>query len=84
MYFVSKYTSKTGRELRTFHLPPLYRVWEQDSLQHKDINVWVAIYYDPREPRTVQSPKSYEETIADLLRQKTESFENVLDRLLPK
>ena len=81
MYFMSTYTSKTGRELRTCHFPPLYRVFEQDSPNDKEIRVWVAIYYDPKDPMTVKSHKDYETTVADLLRQKTEAFDNVLTRL---
>ena len=81
MYFMSTYTSKTGRELRTCHFPPLYRVFEQDSPNDKEIRVWVAIYYDPKDPMTVKSDKSYEITVANLLRQKTEAFDNVLTRL---
>ena len=81
MYFMSTYTSITGRELRTCHLPPLYRVYESDKPHCEEVDVYVAIYYDPREPEHVKSMKDYEHTVADLIRQKTEAFDTVLTRL---
>ena len=81
MYFMSTYTSSTGRELRTCHFPPLFRVFEQDKLSSDEITVWVAIYYDPKDPMKVKSYKDYETTVADLLRQRTDSFDNVLTNL---
>jgi len=84
MYFMSKFTSITGRELRTCHLPPLYRVYESDKPHCEEVEVYVAVYYNPKDPIIVKSMKNFEHTVSGLLRQKTEAFDNVLTGLTDK
>ena len=68
-YFTSN-KSNFQVELRTFHCPPHYKVYESyNPVGPKgtpEVDVYVKVYYDPADPDEFYSPDPFETVVAKI------------------